>query len=148
VRCLLCLQGQAIVPCHPRALPQGCQDVGNEEGLILTDQEYGCLASQPCPGSQVLDVSAEYTKLFLTVFEHPPDAHRGFDIPSAIVTFLRDGVCRLQISRGQRSLDSVLSQAPGDASHSACIHQVRHDMLEAPTTCAALHVNSSSCSNQ
>uniref|UniRef100_A0A7S3QP29 Uncharacterized protein n=1 Tax=Dunaliella tertiolecta TaxID=3047 RepID=A0A7S3QP29_DUNTE len=45
-------------------------------------------------GSQSVSITADFTKLFLTVFEHPPDAHRGFDIPSAIVSFRSDEPCQ------------------------------------------------------
>lgn len=31
-------------------------------------------------------LSAQFTKAFLTAFEHPPDAHRGFDVPAAQIT--------------------------------------------------------------
>jgi phosphatidylinositol glycan class T len=29
----------------------------------------------------------DFSKVFLTVFEYPPDAHRGFDIPAALVSY-------------------------------------------------------------
>lgn len=35
-----------------------------------------------------ISLSAKFTKAFLTAFEHPPDAHRGFDVPAAQVTYL------------------------------------------------------------
>ncbi|GMH32251.1 hypothetical protein BSKO_00085 [Bryopsis sp. KO-2023] len=40
------------------------------------------------PGANSASVSFSFTKGFLSVTEHPPDAHRGFDIPSAMVVFL------------------------------------------------------------
>lgn len=33
-------------------------------------------------------LTIDFQKAFLTVFDHPPDAHRGFDIPAALFTFL------------------------------------------------------------
>lgn len=33
-------------------------------------------------------IRIDFQKAFLTVFDHPPDAHRGFDIPAALLTFL------------------------------------------------------------
>ena len=33
-------------------------------------------------------LTIDFQKAFLTVFDHPPDAHRGFDIPAALLTFL------------------------------------------------------------
>ena len=32
-----------------------------------------------------LQLSVSFRKAFLSVFEHPPDAHRGFDIPAALM---------------------------------------------------------------
>eukprot|EP00891_Asterochloris_glomerata_P000956 jgi/Astpho2/956/Aster-x0960 len=32
-----------------------------------------------------LQLTVSFRKAFLSVFEHPPDAHRGFDIPAALV---------------------------------------------------------------
>ncbi|CAD7700239.1 unnamed protein product [Ostreobium quekettii] len=32
-------------------------------------------------------ITVDFTPAFLSVTEHPPDAHRGFDIPPALVTF-------------------------------------------------------------
>lgn len=31
-------------------------------------------------------LTAQFTKAFLRMLEHPPDAHRGFDVPAAVVT--------------------------------------------------------------
>ena len=31
-------------------------------------------------------LTAQFTKSFLRMLEHPPDAHRGFDIPAVIIT--------------------------------------------------------------
>lgn len=33
-----------------------------------------------------ITLTAQFTKAFLRMLEHPPDAHRGFDVPAAIVT--------------------------------------------------------------
>lgn len=44
-----------------------------------------CLALPAAARSVTL--SAEFSKAFLHVFEYPPDAHRGFDVPAAIITF-------------------------------------------------------------
>jgi hypothetical protein len=33
-----------------------------------------------------ITLTAQYTKAFLRMLEHPPDAHRGFDVPAAVVT--------------------------------------------------------------
>lgn len=45
-----------------------------------------------CVGLPTLTASVlltiDFQKAFLTVFDHPPDAHRGFDIPAAVLTFL------------------------------------------------------------
>lgn len=30
-------------------------------------------------------LTAQFTKSFLRMLEHPPDAHRGFDVPAAVV---------------------------------------------------------------
>lgn len=41
------------------------------------------------PGSaHSAKLSIAFQKAFLTVFDHPPDANRGFDMPSALVTNL------------------------------------------------------------
>ena len=40
------------------------------------------------PGTQQLTLTAQFSKTFLHVWEHPPDAHRGFDIPSATVAYV------------------------------------------------------------
>ncbi|KAL3156874.1 hypothetical protein ABBQ38_001141 [Trebouxia sp. C0009 RCD-2024] len=45
-----------------------------------------CLSLPATTSSAVLRIS--FQKAFLTVFDHPPDAHRGFDIPAALLTFL------------------------------------------------------------
>ncbi|KAL0032283.1 hypothetical protein WJX79_002357 [Trebouxia sp. C0005] len=41
----------------------------------------------PAAASTAL-LTIDFQKAFLTVFEHPPDAHRGFDVPAALFTFL------------------------------------------------------------
>jgi hypothetical protein len=41
-------------------------------------------------GARSLTLQADYSKAFLHVFECPPDAHRGFDVPAAIITFPAD----------------------------------------------------------
>jgi hypothetical protein len=33
-----------------------------------------------------ITLTAQFTKAFLRMLEHPPDAHRGFDVPAAVVT--------------------------------------------------------------
>lgn len=43
-----------------------------------------CLAVPAATSSVIL--TAQFTKAFLMMLEHPPDAHRGFDVPSAIIT--------------------------------------------------------------
>ena len=45
-----------------------------------------CFSLPATASSAVLRIS--FQKAFLTVFDHPPDAHRGFDIPAALLTFL------------------------------------------------------------
>ena len=42
-------------------------------------------------------LTIDFQKAFLTVFDHPPDAHRGFDIPATLVTFL-DAKAEHQVS--------------------------------------------------
>ena len=39
-------------------------------------------------GTSTASLTIDFQKAFLTVFDHPPDAHRGFDIPAALFTFL------------------------------------------------------------
>lgn len=36
--------------------------------------------------AQSITLTAQFTKAFLRMLEHPPDAHRGFDVPAAVVT--------------------------------------------------------------
>jgi hypothetical protein len=38
-------------------------------------------------GLRSVTLSAQFSKAFLTVAEYPPDAHRGFDVPAAKITF-------------------------------------------------------------
>jgi hypothetical protein len=38
-------------------------------------------------GFRSVTLSAQFSKMFLTVAEYPPDAHRGFDVPAAKITF-------------------------------------------------------------
>ncbi|KAF5838595.1 hypothetical protein DUNSADRAFT_2580 [Dunaliella salina] len=45
------------------------------------------------PGKQSVSITADFTKHFLTVFEHLPDAHRGFDIPAAIISYMSNESC-------------------------------------------------------
>lgn len=45
-----------------------------------------CLSLPAATTSALIRI--EFQKAFLTVFDHPPDAHRGFDIPAALLTFL------------------------------------------------------------
>lgn len=45
-----------------------------------------CFSLPATTTSAVLRIS--FQKAFLTVFDHPPDAHRGFDVPAALLTFL------------------------------------------------------------
>ena len=47
-----------------------------------------CLSLPRLTASALLAI--DFQKAFLTVFDHPPDAHRGFDIPAAVLTFLDD----------------------------------------------------------
>jgi hypothetical protein len=46
-------------------------------------------------GFRTVTLSAQFSKAFLTIAEYPPDAHRGFDVPAAKITF---GVTDLQSS--------------------------------------------------
>lgn len=39
-------------------------------------------------GTRSVALSFDFQKAFLTVFEHPPDASRGLDLPAAVVTLL------------------------------------------------------------
>ena len=54
-----------------------------------------CFSLPATASSAVLRVN--FQKAFLTVFDHPPDAHRGFDIPAALLTF-RDASSEHQVS--------------------------------------------------
>ena len=45
-----------------------------------------CLRLPAATATALLTI--EFQKAFLTVFDHPPDAHRGFDVPAALFTFL------------------------------------------------------------
>ena len=45
-----------------------------------------CLSLPAATTSALIRI--DFQKAFLTVFDHPPDAHRGFDIPAALLTFL------------------------------------------------------------
>eukprot|EP00798_Chlamydomonas_sp_ICE-L_P031198 gene31198-6345_t len=49
------------------------------EGQIVD----GCLSP---PALHTWSLIVDFTKSFLTVTEHPPDAHRGFDVPAAVIT--------------------------------------------------------------
>jgi phosphatidylinositol glycan class T len=37
------------------------------------------------PTNQPLQLSVKFTRMFLTLTEHPPDAHRGVDLPPAVL---------------------------------------------------------------
>ncbi|KAG2501150.1 hypothetical protein HYH03_000965 [Edaphochlamys debaryana] len=65
------LVAQSIRPAAQRASP-GVLDV--------------CLHVPPHVRSVVLQLA--FTKAFLTAFEYPPDAHRGFDVPAAVVSYM------------------------------------------------------------
>jgi hypothetical protein len=43
-----------------------------------------CLSVPANTGS--ITLTAKFTKAFLRMLEHPPDAHRGFDVPPAVLT--------------------------------------------------------------
>jgi hypothetical protein len=43
-----------------------------------------CLSVPADTGS--ITLTAQFTKAFLRMLEHPPDAHRGFDVPPAVIT--------------------------------------------------------------
>lgn len=45
-----------------------------------------CLSLPAATTSALIRI--DFQKAFLTVFDHPPDAHRGFDVPAALLTFL------------------------------------------------------------
>jgi hypothetical protein len=60
-------------------------------------------------------LSAEFTKAFLTVAEYPPDAHRGFDVPAAQLTF---GVTSLQDAGGWDRQSAVGSGSSSSSSGS------------------------------
>ena len=45
-----------------------------------------CLRLPAATSTALLTI--DFQKAFLTVFDHPPDAHRGFDVPAAFFTFL------------------------------------------------------------
>lgn len=40
------------------------------------------------PSVSELRLRLDFSKAFLTAFEYPPDAHRGFDVPAALVSYL------------------------------------------------------------
>ncbi|GIL71952.1 hypothetical protein Vretifemale_2387 [Volvox reticuliferus] len=40
------------------------------------------------PAIAEVQMRVAFSKAFLTVFEYPPDAHRGFDVPAAVVSYL------------------------------------------------------------
>lgn len=67
-----------------------------------------CLSLPATTSSAVLRIS--FQKAFLTVFDHPPDAHRGFDIPAALLTFL------------DASTEHQVSMCPDVAAGLATIH--------------------------
>ena len=56
------------------------------EGLGTTALLELCLKLPAATNAASLTI--DFQKAFLTVFDHPPDAHRGFDIPAALFTFL------------------------------------------------------------
>ncbi|EFJ52494.1 hypothetical protein VOLCADRAFT_102993 [Volvox carteri f. nagariensis] len=45
-----------------------------------------CLRVPPTVAEVQLRIA--FSKAFLTVFEYPPDAHRGFDVPAALVSYM------------------------------------------------------------
>jgi phosphatidylinositol glycan class T len=38
------------------------------------------------PPHTILDISVSFRKAFILYTEHPPDAHRGWDLPAAVLT--------------------------------------------------------------
>ena len=68
-----------------------------------------CLALPATATSVSLEV--QFSKAFLTVFEQPPDAYRGFDVPAAIISYL-DGeeVVKEQQQQQQQGLQQDQQQ--------------------------------------
>ncbi|KAG2448857.1 hypothetical protein HYH02_006208 [Chlamydomonas schloesseri] len=66
-----------------------------------------CLAASPDVSE--LRLRLDFSKAFLTAFEYPPDAHRGFDVPAALVSYVEP----LALPAAQwREGDSGEGQAP------------------------------------
>lgn len=71
-----------------------------------------------------ITLTAQFTKAFLRMLEHPPDAHRGFDVPAAVVTVgevpstpvegSSQGVAAVPSSSRWRVLAAPGSQGGGD----------------------------------
>lgn len=58
------------------------------------------LILQVPPGATHLSLTARFSKAFLTMQEHPPDAHRGFDVPPPRVTWVPCDPPRFAINAG------------------------------------------------
>ena len=60
-------------------------------------------AAAAATATQTLSLTVQFSRAFLTIKEYPPDSHRGFDVPSALLTYIdvQDG------SSGTSSLEST-----------------------------------------
>lgn len=62
--------------------------------------------------TQAIALTAEFSKGFMTMFEYPPDAYRGFDIPAAIVSYM-DQVSSNRVEWAVRGQQCGSSSKPG-----------------------------------
>ncbi|GLI64049.1 hypothetical protein VaNZ11_007211, partial [Volvox africanus] len=71
------------VPLRPHLVAQQVRPAVQRSSPGVVDL---CLRVPPAVAEVQLRVA--FSKAFLTVFEYPPDAHRGFDVPAAVVSYL------------------------------------------------------------
>jgi hypothetical protein len=76
-----------------------------------------CLAVPAVTTSVTL--TAQFTKAFLAMAEHPPDAHRGFDVPAAVIT-LAAGIAKAPEGAGS-SAGGCSGSSRNDTGNAAAV---------------------------
>ncbi len=114
------------MPLHAWLLSRRVQPARGRTAPAVLDL---CLHVPPHVGA--LELSVRFSKGFLTVGEYPPDAHRGFDIPAAVVSYGEPrGLRRVQWA--MRTGEAAQEQQTGQAGQAGQAGQGQEQLLATP----------------